>query len=64
MDFEFAPGKSASNQLKNDIDFKEAQELWLVHAVVVRSDRGGEARYARIARHHDGYLWTDWSSRS
>ena len=36
----------------------EAQDLWLVVAVVVRSDRGDEARYARIARHRDGDLWT------
>ena len=58
MDFEFDPDKSASNQLKHGIDFKEAQDLWLVQAVVVRSDRGGEARYVRIARHRDGDLWT------
>jgi uncharacterized DUF497 family protein len=58
VDFEFDPDKSASNQLKHGIDFKEAQDLWLVQAVVVRSDQGGEARYVRIARHRDGDLWT------
>jgi uncharacterized protein len=58
VDFEFDPDKSASNQLKHGIDFKEAQDLWLVQAVVVRSDWGAEPRYARIARHRDGDLWT------
>ena len=58
MVFEFDLDKSASNQLKHGIDFKEAQELWLVGAVVVQSDRGDEIRYARIARHRDGALWT------
>jgi uncharacterized protein len=58
VDCEFDPDKSASNKLKHGIDFMEAQDLWLVRAVVVRSDRGGEARYARIARHSDGNLWT------
>ena len=38
------------------IDFIEAQELWEVRAVVVRSDRTGEVRYARIAMHCDGNL--------
>jgi len=56
--FEFDPDKSASNKLKHGIDFLEAQDLWVVQAVVLRSDRGGEARYARIARHGDGDLWT------
>jgi uncharacterized DUF497 family protein len=56
--FEFDPDKSASNKLKHGIDFLEAQDLWLVGAVVVRSDRGEEVRYARIARHRDGDLWT------
>jgi uncharacterized DUF497 family protein len=56
--FEFDPDKSASNKLKHGIDFLEAQDLWIVQAVVLRSDRGGEARYARIARHRDGGLWT------
>jgi uncharacterized DUF497 family protein len=58
VDFEFDPDKSASNQLKHGIDFMEARDLWLVQAVVVRSDRGAEPRYARIARHRDGNLWT------
>ena len=58
MDFEFDADKSASNKLKHGIDFIEAQDLWVVRAVVVRSDRGDEARYARIARHRDGNLWT------
>ena len=58
MNFEFDPDKSASNRLKHGIDFIEAQELWDVRAVVVRSDRTGELRYARIAMHHDGNLWT------
>jgi uncharacterized protein len=58
VDFEFDPDKSASNKLKHGIDFKEAQDLWLVQAVVVRSDQGGEARYVRIARYRDGDLRT------
>jgi len=58
VNFEFDPDKSASNQLKHGIDFIEAQELWLVRAVVVRSDRTGEVRYARIATLCDGNLWT------
>lgn len=58
MIFEFDPDKSTSNRLKHGIDFTEAQELWLVGAVVVQSDRGDETRYARIARHRDGNLWT------
>ena len=58
MDFEFDPEKRASNKLKHGIDFIEAQDLWQVRAVVVQSDRGGEVRYARIARHRDGDLWT------
>jgi uncharacterized protein len=56
--FEFDPDKSASNRLKHGIDFTEAQELWLVGAAVVRSDRCDETGYARIARHRDGNLWT------
>jgi uncharacterized protein len=58
VDFEFDPDKSASNRLKHGIDFNEPQDLWLVQAVVVRSDWGGEVRYARIARRRDGDLWT------
>jgi uncharacterized protein len=58
VDFEFDPHKSASNKLKHGIDFMEAQELWQVRTVVVRSDRSGEVRYARIAMHRDGTLWT------
>jgi uncharacterized protein len=58
VDFEFDPDKSASNKLKHGIDFIESQDLWQVRAVVVRSDRSGEGRYARIAMHRDGNLWT------
>ena len=58
MVFEFDPDKSASNRLKHGIDFTEAQELWLVGAAVVRSDRCDETGYTRIARHRDGNLWT------
>ena len=28
MEFEYDPEKSASNKLKHDIDFKQAQDLW------------------------------------
>jgi uncharacterized DUF497 family protein len=56
--FEFDPTKSASNKLKHGIDFIEAQSLWAVRAVVLKSDRGSEARYARIAMYRDGTLWT------
>ena len=58
MDFEFDPDKSLNNKLKHGIDFIEAQDLWEVRAVVVRSDRGDEVRYARIAMHRAGELWT------
>jgi uncharacterized DUF497 family protein len=58
VDFEFDPAKSASNKLKRGIDFIEAQVLWQVRAVVVRSNRSGEVRYARIAMYRDGNLWT------
>jgi uncharacterized DUF497 family protein len=47
-----------SKELSCGIDFIEAQDLWEVRAVVVRSDRGDEVRYARIAMHRDGKLWT------
>jgi uncharacterized protein len=56
--FEFDPDKSASNKLKHDIDFEEAQRLWEVRGVVVRSDRGDEVRFARIATGRAGQLWT------
>jgi hypothetical protein len=58
MSFEFDSRKSVKNKLKHGIDFVEAQSLWAVRAVVLKSDRGGEARYARIAMHTDGELWT------
>jgi uncharacterized DUF497 family protein len=58
VDFEFDPDKSLNNKLKHGIDFIEAQDLWEVRAVVVRSDRGDEVRFARIAMHRDGKLWT------
>jgi len=58
VDFEFDPDRSGSNQLKHGIDFIEAQDLRQVRAVVVQSDRTGEVRYARIAMHRDGNLWT------
>ena len=58
MRFEFDPRKSASNRLKHGIDFVEAQSLWAVRAVMLKSDRGSETRYARIGMHADGKLWT------
>ena len=48
MNFEFDPGKSASNQAKHGLDFIEAQKLWndanrvRIAAKIV----AGEARYA------------------
>jgi uncharacterized DUF497 family protein len=58
MRFEFDPRKSANNKLKHGIDFIEAQSLWAVRAVVLKSDRSSEVRYARIATQADGKLWT------
>jgi hypothetical protein len=46
--FEFEPVKSQANKAKHGIDFVEAQELWKYRAVIVRSDRGNERRFARI----------------
>lgn len=56
--FEFDPVKSQANKAKHGIDFVEAQELWKYRAVIVRSDRGNERRFARIARYPDGRLFT------
>ena len=58
VQFEFDPDKSRSNKLKHGIDFEQAQELWNFPGLVVRSDRGDEERFARIAPTADGILWT------
>ena len=34
MDFEFDPGKSAANKIKQGIDFVEAQALWMDERLV------------------------------
>ncbi|QLF71015.1 BrnT family toxin [Peteryoungia desertarenae] len=57
MDFEFDPGKSASNKDKHDVDFVEAQALWLDKLrLIVPAKYVGEQRYALIAE-MDGLLW-------
>jgi hypothetical protein len=56
--FHFDPAKSEANRAKHGIDFVEAQQLWKYRAVIVRSDRGNERPFARIARHIDGKLYT------
>ena len=48
MNFEFDPGKSASNKAKHGLDFIEAQRLWsdANRVRIAAKLTGGEARYA------------------
>jgi uncharacterized DUF497 family protein len=57
MEFEFDPGKSASNKDKHGIDFIEAQALWLDNgSITVPAKSAGELRSALIAKLGDK-LW-------
>ncbi len=58
MDFEFDPEKSASNKVKHEIDFVEAQALWDdPNRLEVPARTEDEARFALIAV-WDASLWT------
>jgi uncharacterized DUF497 family protein len=51
MEFEFDPGKSASNKDKHGIDFIEAQALWRYSRyLVVRAKSSNEPRFALIGK--------------
>ncbi len=58
MEFEFDPGKSASNKAKHGIDFQEAQSLWkdldLLEVPVKTSD---EERFLVVGM-IDGKHWS------
>ncbi|MCQ1836100.1 BrnT family toxin [Neorhizobium galegae] len=57
MEFEFDPGKSASNKDKHGIDFIEAQTLWLDDgSITIPAKSMGETRSALIAKLGDK-LW-------
>jgi uncharacterized DUF497 family protein len=58
VEFEFDPDKSRINKIKHGIDFEQARELWSFTGLVVRSDRGNEVRFVRIAPSAEGILWT------
>ena len=48
MEFEFDPGKSASNKAKHGIDFLEAQALWKSKHVLLGAKTALEKRYLVI----------------
>ena len=48
MEFEFDPGKSASNKAKHGIDFLEAQALWKPKHVLLGAKTALEKRYLVI----------------
>ena len=51
MQFEFDPGKGATNRAKHGIDFLQAQELWEdPERVEVPARIVGEARWLLVAR--------------
>jgi uncharacterized DUF497 family protein len=57
MEFEFDPGKSASNKDKHGVDFVEAQALWQdERSITVPAKSIGEPRAALIAKLGDK-LW-------
>lgn len=61
MEFEFDPQKSKKNKVKHEIDFGEAQMLWLDRAgIEIRLSFKEETRYARIAKisEADPEIWT------
>jgi uncharacterized protein len=48
VEFEFDPGKSASNKAKHGIDFLEAQALWKSKHVLLGAKTALEKRYLVI----------------
>ena len=51
MDFEFDPDKSATNLMKQGIDFLEAQALWEdADRLIVPARTQGEARYMLVGK--------------
>ena len=51
MEFEFDPGKSATNRAKHGIDFLQAQDLWEdPDRVEVPARTVGESRWLVVAR--------------
>lgn len=58
MNFEYDPGKSASNKEKHGIDFEEAKSLWLdEERLQIRAKSEDEPRFALIAR-LEGKVWS------
>ncbi len=55
--FEFDDKKSQANKAKHGFDFKEAQKLWEVPAVVLRSKFTDEVRYLLIGK-LESKCWT------
>lgn len=58
MKFEYDPRKSASNKLKHEIDFEEAQNLWQdLNRMQIQARSETEDRFALIAEYQDK-LWS------
>ncbi len=58
MEFEYDPVKSNANDRKHGIDFKDAQDLWTDHGLVILpSIFPGERRFLAIGR-IEGNHWT------
>ena len=59
MTFEFDPLKSCSNKEKHEIDFHQAQHLWLdPERIIVPARTLNETRYLMVARYNGAY----WSA--
>lgn len=55
--FEFDDEKSQTNKIKHGLDFQEAQKLWEVPSVILRSKFTDEIRYLLIGK-LDDKCWT------
>jgi len=50
-DFEYDPAKSESNKAKHNIDFEEAQQLWLdPRRIIIPANSEDEPRYVLIGK--------------